>query len=302
MIEMENKKNVLSFNKRILLVKKYVFENLKETKELDNIKGSNTSGFYSLSTIEKYLFPALDLYDLDLDLEIFSDKIIGHWYDCNGDAQRDIEIDFHRIENVEKLQLMANMVQSEGAVKSYTRRYALTAILRLPSTDLIDTNTQFLVDVSSISNRSIPNVFGDDFGKNTNGNNSKNNQQAGQNTTTNIGTQQTATISKILNLAEKAKMGTFKEMLQEVTKFGDFAGYTDVIRVSDKVKTNLLNIISDEQVKRLMAISNNKNVTDEQIKTLISKVWGKLSKKDLNNLEYSILVSYMQSKKDSKKK
>ena len=35
---------------------------------------------------------------------------------------------------------MANMVQSEGAVKSYTRRYALTAILRLPSTDLIDSN------------------------------------------------------------------------------------------------------------------------------------------------------------------
>jgi hypothetical protein len=275
MIEMENKKNVLSFNKRISLVKKYVFENLKETKELDNIKGSNTSGFYSLSTIEKYLFPALDLYDLDLDLEIFSDKIIGHWYDCNGDAQRDIEIDFHRIENVEKLQLMANMVQSEGAVKSYTRRYALTAILRLPSTDSIDMNT---------------------------GNNSKNNKQDGQNTTTNIRTQQTDTISKILNLAVNAKMGTFKEMLQEVTKFGDFDGYTDVIRVSDKVKTNLLNIISDEQVKRLMTISGNRSITDEQIKTLISKVWGKLSKKDLNNLEYSILVSYIQSKEDGKKK
>ena len=136
----EEIKKDLSFNKRISLVKKYVFENLKETKELDNIKGTNTTGFYSLSTIEKYLFPALDMYDLDLDLEIFSDKIIGHWYDCSGDNQRNIEIDFSRIEHVEKLQLMANMVQSEGAVKSYTRRYALTAILRLPSTDLIDSN------------------------------------------------------------------------------------------------------------------------------------------------------------------
>jgi hypothetical protein len=136
----EEIKKDLSFNKRISLVKKYVFENLKETKELDNIKGTNTTGFYSLSTIEKYLFPALDMYDLDLDLEIFSDKIIGHWYDCSGDNQRNIEIDFSRIEHVEKLQLMANMVQSEGAVKSYTRRYALTAILRLPSTDLIDSD------------------------------------------------------------------------------------------------------------------------------------------------------------------
>jgi hypothetical protein len=136
----EEIKKDLSFNKRISLVKKYVFENLKETKELDNIKGTNTIGFYSLSTIEKYLFPALDMYDLDLDLEIFSDKIIGHWYDCAGDNQRNIEIDFSRIEHVEKLQLMANMVQSEGAVKSYTRRYALTAILRLPSTDLIDSD------------------------------------------------------------------------------------------------------------------------------------------------------------------
>jgi hypothetical protein len=136
----EEIKKDLSFNKRISLVKKYVFENLKETKELDNIKGTDKIGFYSLSTIEKYLFPALDMYDLDLDLEIFSDKIIGHWYDCAGDNQRNIEIDFSRIEHVEKLQLMANMVQSEGAVKSYTRRYALTAILRLPSTDLIDSD------------------------------------------------------------------------------------------------------------------------------------------------------------------
>jgi hypothetical protein len=280
-------KETMSFNKRVSLVKKDVFEQLKETKELDNIKGSNTSGFYSLSTIEKYLNPALDKYDLDLDLEIFSDKIVGHWYDCQSEKQRDIEIDFHRIENVDKLQLMANMVQSEGAVKSYTRRYALTAILRLPSTDLIET--------------------GDDFRKNTTGNNSQNTGngdkkagQAGQNTTTNtsenMGTQQTATIARILTLAEKAKMGTFKEMLKAATTFGDFTGYTDVIKISDKVKTNLLKVISDEQVKRLMTIGSNKNLTDEQIKTLISKVWGKLSKKDLNSLEYDILVTYIQSK------
>ena len=167
----EEIKKDLSFNKRISLVKKYVFENLKETKELDNIKGTNTTGFYSLSTIEKYLFPALDMYDLDLDLEIFSDKIIGHWYDCSGDNQRNIEIDFSRIEHVEKLQLMANMVQSEGAVKSYTRRYALTAILRLPSTDLID---------SDFNKNNFRGNDKKDNGKNT-GNDNKAAVQIGQN-------------------------------------------------------------------------------------------------------------------------
>lgn len=128
----------LSFNKRISMAKGLVFKGVTESNELDSIKGTNTQGYYSLATIEKHLHPALGLYDLDLDLEIFSDKIIGHWYDCLSDKERTIEIDFHRIENVDRLQMMANSVQSEGAVKSYTRRYALTAILRLPSTDLID--------------------------------------------------------------------------------------------------------------------------------------------------------------------
>lgn len=181
-----------TFNKRISLVKKYVFENLKETKELDNIKGTDKTGFYSLSTIEKYLFPALDLYDLDLDLEIFSDKIIGHWYDCNGDAQRDIEIDFHRIENVEKLQLMANMVQSEGAVKSYTRRYALTAILRLPSTDIIDSDLD--------KNKNNNNFRGNNQGNNkqNTGNDNKGTGQPRQNNNSNTGNDKKVT-SKQLN-------------------------------------------------------------------------------------------------------
>jgi hypothetical protein len=137
---MSNKEKVLSFNKRISLVKSEVFTNVTKSKELENIKGTNTVGFYSLSIIEKHLFPALVKYDLDLDLEILPCEIIGKWIDCIDEKVREIKIDFSRIENVEKLQLMANVVQSEGAVKSYTRRYALTSILRLPSTDLIDTD------------------------------------------------------------------------------------------------------------------------------------------------------------------
>jgi len=181
-----------TFNKRISLVKKYVFENLKETKELDNIKGTDKTGFYSLSTIEKYLFPALDLYDLDLDLEIFADKIVGHWYDCNGDGQRDIEIDFHRIENIGKLQLMAHEVQSEGAVKSYTRRYALTAILRLPSTDIIDSDLD--------KNKNNNNFRGNNQGNNkqNTGNDNKGTGQPRQNNNSNTGNDKKVT-SKQLN-------------------------------------------------------------------------------------------------------
>lgn len=135
-----SEEKILSFSKRISLAKKAVFDGVTTSKELENIKGTNTTGFYSIATIEKYLYPATEKYDLDLDLVIEKDKIIGIWYDCFGQSEktRSIVVDFNRIENIGKLQLMANEVQSEGAVKSYTRRYALSAILRLPSTDLID--------------------------------------------------------------------------------------------------------------------------------------------------------------------
>lgn len=134
---------VLSFNKRVSRVKKEVFEALKDNKELDSIKGTNETGFYSIKTIEKHLFRLLEIYDLDLDLEIHREKITGLWIDCieGSEKIRTIDIDFSRISEVGKLQLMANEVQSEGAVKSYTRRYALTAILNLPSTDIIDSDT-----------------------------------------------------------------------------------------------------------------------------------------------------------------
>ena len=131
----------LSFNKRIFLTKKEVFEGCTGTKELDNIKGTNKIGFYSLSTIGKYLFPSLAKYSLDIDLNINEKEIIGIWYDgLDDNKSRNVTVDFSRIKNIGRLQLMANEVQSEGAVKSYTRRYALTSILNLPSTDTIDPN------------------------------------------------------------------------------------------------------------------------------------------------------------------
>jgi hypothetical protein len=108
--------------------------------------------------------------------------------------------------------------------------------------------------------------------------------------------QKPSPIEKILENAEKAKMGKKEELLQNNTKFGDFKGYTQINLISEKVKTNLLKIVSDEQIKRLMTVAGKKNVTDEQIKALITKVWGKLSKKDLNVLEYNILCGYIESK------
>jgi hypothetical protein len=105
-------------------------------------------------------------------------------------------------------------------------------------------------------------------------------------------------IEIILENAEKAKMGTKEELLQNSTKFNDFKGYTKPNMVSDKVKTRLLECVSDEQIKRLMTIAGKKSIADDSIKALILKVWGKDSKKKLNLLEYNILVGYIESKPD----
>lgn len=108
----------------------------------------------------------------------------------------------------------------------------------------------------------------------------------------------TQTLFNILNNAEKGKIGTKEELLKAATAFKNFSGYTDILKVSDKVVDNLLKKISDEQIARLMAIAANKNVTDEQLKAFIGKVWGKLSKKDLNCLEYNILCGYLDKKEE----
>jgi hypothetical protein len=108
--------------------------------------------------------------------------------------------------------------------------------------------------------------------------------------------QKSSPIEIILENAEKAKMGKKEELLQHNTKFGDFSGYIEVNKVSEKVKNNLLRIVSEDQLKRLMSIAGNKKIEDSKIKELIHKVWGKLSKKDLSILEYNILCGYIESK------
>lgn len=140
---MENKD--MSFNKRIMMVKKTTFEGVISSGELDSIAKSQKQGFYSLKTIFTHLYPALEEYNLDLDLEIMPDKIVGKWFDClNDEKVRTIYVDFsdliEKYKIIEKLPMMANMVQSDGAYKSYTRRYAYTSILGLNATDEIDTS------------------------------------------------------------------------------------------------------------------------------------------------------------------
>lgn len=132
----------MSFNKRIMMVKKTTFEGVTSSKELDSIASTKKQGYYSLKTIFTYLYPALDEYNLDLDLEIMPDKIIGNWYDCLSDKERKVNVDFtelrEKMSQVKKLPLMANEVQSDGAEKSYTRRYAYTIVLGLNATDEIE--------------------------------------------------------------------------------------------------------------------------------------------------------------------
>ena len=101
----------------------------------------------------------------------------------------------------------------------------------------------------------------------------------------------------ILNNAEKGKIGTKEELLKAATAFKNFSGYTDILKVPEKVTDNLLKKVSDEQIARLMAISGTKNIADSQIKIFIHKIWGKFSKKDLNVLEYNILCGYLEVKK-----
>lgn len=154
---MENKieGKVLTFNKRISLAKRMVFEGVTSSGELSAIKDSKSSGYYSLDTIYKYLYPALDKYDLDIDVIIERKEVIIEWIDCANESivnniagghtvvnkTRRVVVDFSRLEDfIEKLPLMANRVQTAGALHSYFRRYSLTIILGLPSTDLIDSD------------------------------------------------------------------------------------------------------------------------------------------------------------------
>ena len=112
---------------------------------------------------------------------------------------------------------------------------------------------------------------------------------------------ETMKIDTILSLAESSKLGNKADLLKAATTFDKFKGYTDVDKVSIKVKTNLLKVVTADQVARLMTIAGNKDITDDDIKTFIGKVWGKLSKTDLHVLEYDILCGYLQTKPDKKK-
>jgi hypothetical protein len=133
---MENK---LSFNKRILLTKKQVFEGVQQV-ELDKT-ANDKAGYHSLKSIMIVLNPLLDKYGLDLELDIKKTEVIITWYDCLEDKQRKSSIDISKIENVSRLPSMTNEVQSMGACLTYVRRYAYTTALNLNATDTIENST-----------------------------------------------------------------------------------------------------------------------------------------------------------------
>lgn len=132
----------ISFNKRISNVKREVFNKITNSNELGSLAGSRTNGYYSLNTIFKYLYPILDSNNVDIDLEILTDSVICTWYDCLEDAKRSKIFDLTdlsvKLSKIEKLPLMPNEVQSAGAVVTYIRRYALTNMLGLNATDVIE--------------------------------------------------------------------------------------------------------------------------------------------------------------------
>jgi|GEM_PF-3578913 len=131
---MENKE--LSFFKRIALAKKEVFEGV-QSEDLDKA-GNNKSGYYSIKTIVTHLNPAMDKYDLDCDIVMTDNLATFIWLDCNSDKTRTITLELRPMSSIERLASMQNIVQSAGAVLSYYKRYLLTTVLNLNSTDLIE--------------------------------------------------------------------------------------------------------------------------------------------------------------------
>jgi hypothetical protein len=134
--------NKMSFNKRVRLVKKEVFDVVTKSNELGKIKsnsGSKTeTGYYSLRTIFDALHPALDKYGVDVEPMFNKDNVVFTWYDDESDAKRETMVDFSNLVGLAKLPMMANIVQSEGGVKSYLRRYGYTILFNLNSTDIIE--------------------------------------------------------------------------------------------------------------------------------------------------------------------
>lgn len=132
--------NKMSFNKRVRLVKKETFEIVTKSNELGKIKDSKQTGYYSLRAIFDALHVSLDKYGVDVEPVINKENVVFTWYDDFSEATRETMIDFSNLTGLQKLPMMANIVQSEGAVKSYVRRYAYTTLLNLNSTDTIEHN------------------------------------------------------------------------------------------------------------------------------------------------------------------
>jgi len=126
----------LSFNKRISLVKQEVFTAV-QSEDLD--KGGNSrSGYYSIKTIMTNLNKVMNKYDIDMDI-VMDGKIISCiWVDCLSELTRVVPIELKPIEEIERLAAMQNIIQSQGAVLTYYRRYAITNCLNLNATDLIE--------------------------------------------------------------------------------------------------------------------------------------------------------------------
>lgn len=129
----------LSFNKRIARTKMEVAP-LIQAEDLDKA-GNTRSGYYSIKTIMSNLNAVMDKYDIDIDLNIAGKIIYCTWIDCESEATRVVTIELKPIDEIERLASMQNIIQSQGAVMSYYRRYALTNVLNLNATDLIENST-----------------------------------------------------------------------------------------------------------------------------------------------------------------
>ena len=129
----------LSFNKRIALTKKEVFEGI-QAADMDKTANCK-AGYYSLKSIVSILNPIMDKHNVDLELNIEKTQVTILWIDCESEKIRTSVMDTSAIEGIERLPSMSNLVQSMGACLTYQRRYAYTLALNLNATDLIENAT-----------------------------------------------------------------------------------------------------------------------------------------------------------------
>lgn len=134
----ESNNSKLAFSRRRSLVKFYTQKRLEEQTKLGKVAGGK-SGYFEISTIVNSMNDLLVKYFVDIEVVIEQENIIVKWIDCTDEKEYLYKVYIGDVKVPNKLPMMANEIQSKGAILSYFRRYGLVNALGLQATlDLIE--------------------------------------------------------------------------------------------------------------------------------------------------------------------